>query len=65
MTAKQREFVTKTLSDVSKGVIIAALLGRGTGALRWGWFLGTVAGAVLALLVAYWLEGRADDVATK
>jgi hypothetical protein len=65
MTAKQREFLIKTLTDVSKGVIIAAMIGRGTGALRWGWFLGTVGGAILALLVAYWLAGRNDDVAPK
>jgi hypothetical protein len=65
MTPKQREWLGKTLTDMGKGVIIAAMIGKGTGALRWGWFLGTVGGAIIALWIAYWFEGRDEDVAAK
>jgi len=60
MTAKQRELVSKYLSDLSKGVLIAGMVGLGAGTLRWWVFLLDVFGASVAIGIAYWLEGRTE-----
>ena len=52
MTPKQRELVSSYVSDISKGVVIASVIGWSTGAIRWPLLLGNLAVAFGAFLVA-------------
>jgi hypothetical protein len=60
MTGKQREYLTKYLSDVSKGTLLAVVIGVGTGKLSLGYIVLMLLGAVLTFAWGYLLEGRTD-----
>jgi hypothetical protein len=62
VTPKQRELVSSYLADISKGVVIASVIGWSTGAIRWPWFLGDLAVAIGLFVVALrFRSGEGDD----
>lgn len=58
MTDKQREFFAKFCADISKGALLAGLVGLGTGQIRGLYLAIDLALAIMFFLVAYIQEGR-------
>ena len=58
MNARQREFVSKYLSDVSKGLLLAVAVGAATGRLRLAYTVLYLLLAGYAFAAAYLLEGH-------
>jgi hypothetical protein len=61
MTTRQLESIVKYTYDLSKGILLAAVIGLGTGKLSLGYFILNLLSAVVSLLVALRLEGRLPD----
>lgn len=61
MTDKQREYVAKTLADLGKGLLLAAVIGFGSNRITAISFLINLIAASYALIVGYLLEGREND----
>ncbi len=61
MTDKQREYLAKTLADVGKGLLLAAVIGIGTDKITVMTFVLDLIGAGYALIAGYLLEGREND----
>ena len=60
MTSGQRELISKYLSDLSKGLLVAAIVGWGTGKLRTEYVLIDIIVAFYTIVVAYLIEGFSD-----
>ena len=61
MSKSQFELLSKYLSDVSKGILLAVVVGLGTGQLGWLFALLDIALAVYCLIAALWLEDLKND----
>jgi len=60
MTQKQREYLSKYLADVSKGLLLAVVVGIGTGKLVVLYVVLMVLSAVFTCGLGYLLEGTQD-----
>ena len=61
VTTSQRELLAKYLSDLSKGLLLAAIVGWGTGKLGTAYVLIDIMSAFYTIAIAYFLEGWSDD----
>jgi hypothetical protein len=58
MNLKQRESSAKYLYDISKGILLAGVIGIFADKIGVLFFLGHIALAIYTFFAAYWLEGR-------
>jgi len=61
MSKSQYELLSKYLSDVSKGILLAVVVGLGTGQLGWFFALLDLVLAGYCLIAALWFEELKDD----